>query len=196
MPAPRKSSDELSLLDELIVKAYGHPTRVHALALCTERPSSAKEIAADLDEPIQNVSYHIEQLLKWDCLELAFSRKRRAATENFYKATVPARVSAVAWKRLPKKDRLKLRVDLIAQMSQEIGCAASTGSLDTTTNHISRTVLRLDQQGLGEVTDRLAETLEEIEEIKARAAIRLGQSGETSIDTRVNIIQFESGQII
>lgn len=188
----KQTQDDLTLLDSRLVKALSHPTRAHALTVCTQRPASPKEIAAELDRGINHVSYHINELLKLECVELVATKKRRNADEHFYKATVRHYFDAESWERVPEQERLKLRIDLIRMMSAEIGDAARAATLDTADNHISRVALRLDKQGWGEIVSRLAETLEDVLAIKESAAIRLGKSDEPGIDTRVNVIHFES----
>ncbi len=184
--------DDLALIHERLIKAFNHPTRVHALTVCTQRRASPKEIAAELGQEINKVSYHINELVKLNCLELVETKKRRNADEHFYTATVSPFVDAKTWKRIPKPDRIKLRIDLIKLMSAEIEVAAGALTLDTADNHISRVALRLDRQGWEEIVSRLAETLEDVCQIKESAAIRLGESDEATIDTRVNIIHFEA----
>lgn len=184
--------DDLKLLHEQLAKAFSHPARAHALTVCTQRPASPKEIAAELGEEINKISSHMNELVKLACIELVDTKKRRNANEHFYAATIRPFVDAETWKRMPEPDRLKLRVDLIRHMSAEIEDAARAATLDRDDNHVSRVALRLDEQGWKEIVSRLAETLEDVCAIKESAAIRLGESDDTGIDTRVNIIHFET----
>lgn len=184
-------NQEPTLLDQRLIKALNHPTRAYALNVCTHRPASPKEIAAELGEDVSKVSYHFDQLMKLGCVELAKTKKRRAATEHWYRATVKHFFDAETWKRVPAKDRLKFTFDLINLMSGDIGVAARAGTLDGDDNHISRTVLRLDKRGWKEIVSRLAEALEDVLAIKERAALRLAESDEKEIEARVNIIHFE-----
>ena len=186
----KKIQADVTLLDWRLVKALSHPTRAHALTVCTHRPASPKEIAAELGRDVNHVSYHVNELVKLECVELVDTKKRRNADEHFYKATVRHYFDAEAWEKVPSEDRQKLRIDLIKMISGEVARAARAATLDNEDNHISRVAMRLDEQGWAEIVSRLAETLEDVLAIKESAAMRLGESDEAGIDTRVNIIHF------
>lgn len=185
-------TQELALLDQRLIAALSHPTRAHALNVCTQRAASPKEIAAELGEDVSGVAYHFDKLLKLGCVEEVKTKKRRAATEHWYRATVKHFFDADTWQRVPEKDRLKITLDLISLMSGDLGQAVQAGTLDGDDNHISRTVLKLDQTGWAEIVARLAETLEDVLAIKERAATRLATSDEKPVHARVSIIHFES----
>jgi hypothetical protein len=47
------------------------------------------------------VSYYVEQLVKLGCIEMVAQKKRRGATEHWYRATVKHFIDADTWKRVP-----------------------------------------------------------------------------------------------
>ncbi len=186
-----ESEVDVDLFDWRLVKALSHPTRAHALTVCTHRAASPKEIAAELDREVNHVSYHINQLLKLNCIELVETKKRRNADEHFYRATVRHYFTPAAWKTVPDHARLKLRIDLVKMVSSEAATAARAHTLDTIDNHMSRTALRVDKQGWNELAALLDETLEGVLVVKENAAMRLGESDELPVDARVSLLHFE-----
>lgn len=191
MAKRKKPSTDVDQFDGRLVKALGHPTRAHALMVCTHHPASPKEIAAELGLPINHVYYHMKELVKFECLELVETKKRRAVDEHFYKATVRHYFSPEDWQQVPKHNRRRMRIELMKTVSGEASTAARGETLDTGDNHMSRVAMQVDKQGWLEIAKRLDETLEDVLEIKSSAAIRLGKSGDGGIETRVNLLHFQ-----
>jgi DNA-binding transcriptional ArsR family regulator len=81
-------------IDPRLVRAIAHPLRLTILEFLQARIASARELAAELDESVSRISYHVEVLVECDCLELARSRPRRGFTEHFYKARSRALIGA------------------------------------------------------------------------------------------------------
>jgi predicted ArsR family transcriptional regulator len=188
---PKKSKTDVDQFDWRLVKALSHPTRAHALMVCTHRPASPKEIAAELGVNINHVYYHVKELVKLECVELVETKKRRAVDEHFYKATVRHYFSPEDWKKVPRHKRMSLRVELMKTVSGDASTAARGETLDSGGNHMSRVALQVDSQGWREISERLDEALEDVMQIKSSAAVRLGQSDERGIETRVSLLHFE-----
>lgn len=189
--AKKKTETDVDQFDERLVRALGHPTRQHALMVCTHHAASPKEIAAELGVNINHAYYHMKELVKFGCLELVETKRRRAVYEHFYKATVRHYFSPEDWKKVPEHNRLSLRIELMKTVSGEASTAARGETLDTGDNHMSRVAMQVDKQGWLEIAKRLDEALEDVMEIKANAAVRLGRAEEQGIETRVNLLHFE-----
>lgn len=187
----KKTATDVDQFDWRLVKALGHSTRAHALMVCTHRPTSPKEIAAELGLPLNHVYYHVKELVRFECLELVETKKRRAVHEHFYKATVRHYFSPEDWKKVPRHNRMSLRIELMKTVSGEASTAARGETLDTGDNHMSRVAMQVDKQGWLEIAKRLDEALEDVLEIKSSAALRLGKSEEGGIEARVNLLHFE-----
>lgn len=191
MATPKKSESDVDQFDWRLVKALSHPTRVHALMVCTHHPASPKEIAAELGVGINHAYYHLNELEKLECVELVETRKRRALDEHFYKTTVRHYFNQDDWRKVPPHSRVRMRIELIKTVSGEASTAARGETLDSGDNHMSRVALQVDRQGWKEIAQRLDEALEDVMRIKSSAAIRLGQADERGIETRVNLLHFE-----
>lgn len=180
-----------SLLDERLVIAFSHETRAHALGVFAVRPASTKEIAAELDESVSAVWYHVDKLLQLGCIELVRSEKRRGAMEHFYRATVPHYFDDEAWASLPKENRREIVVGILRLIAGDVDEAVQADALDTVDNHLSRSMLNLDREGWEESKEALDEALERLYEIRERATMRMADSGEDSIRVSASIMQFE-----
>jgi predicted transcriptional regulator len=64
--------------DRQLVKALAHPVRAEALTILNTRVASPNEIAKELDLPVGNVSYHVNELEKFGCVELVKTEQRRS----------------------------------------------------------------------------------------------------------------------
>ena len=74
MPASKETAKPIARsreeLDPRIVRALSHPIRHRVLVALNERVASPKELAAELGEPLGNVSYHTRVLAQLGCIEL------------------------------------------------------------------------------------------------------------------------------
>ncbi|MEA2459049.1 MAG: hypothetical protein QOC95_2021 [Thermoleophilaceae bacterium] len=78
--------------DTRLVKAFAHPLRVQILSTLEERVASPSDLAAELDAPLGNVSYHVRTLVDLGLVELVRRRTRRGAVEHYYQARGRAQV--------------------------------------------------------------------------------------------------------
>ena len=83
---PAKSTE--ATLDRRLIRALGHPVRVRALEVLSERVASPSELAKELREPLGNVAYHVKILEENDAIELVRTAPVRGALEHFYRAKV------------------------------------------------------------------------------------------------------------
>ena len=89
-----------------------------------EEPDSAANLARRFDMSRQRIGYHMRELEKAGCIELAGERQRRGLTERLYKARPLAYVHADPQpeRRLAERDRFSWRalVDGLAQALWEL----------------------------------------------------------------------------
>jgi predicted transcriptional regulator len=72
---------------EQLARAETHPVRIDALELLRidgGRALSPNEIAYELQLPLSNVSYHVNQLARAGFVEVVAHRDTRGATEHFF----------------------------------------------------------------------------------------------------------------
>src|SRR5215218_5342698 len=101
-----------TLLSSILAKAMAHPTRVGAMTILLGRTATPTEIAAELREPVGNVSYHLDVLQRLNCIELVAVEPARGGrvVQHFYRAVDRAFLDAEAWEELGAKERLEVTV--------------------------------------------------------------------------------------
>src|SRR5215207_2028461 len=106
--AAKPASSHADEFDSRIVRALSHPVRHRVLVALNERVASPKELAAELGEPLGNVSYHTRVLAQLGCIELVSTTQRRGALEHYYRAVMRPYFDDAAWARIPVSTRRAL----------------------------------------------------------------------------------------
>jgi DNA-binding transcriptional ArsR family regulator len=164
-------------VDQRLVRAIGHPLRLRLLTIFNERVASPSDLAAELGEPIGNVSYHTRILARLGCVELVKTKQVRGAVEHYYRAVVRPVFSDDDWAELPLSIRKSLAGAVLTEIADDMGSSAAEGGFDRDEVHLSRTPLVLDQQGWQQLNEALQEVVEQAIEIQAQSAARLHSDG-------------------
>jgi DNA-binding transcriptional ArsR family regulator len=157
-----------------LAKALSHPLRQRLLAAYMGKAASPSDVAAELEEPLGNVSYHTKRLLDDGWLKLVGTELRRGGTAHIYTATSVYEVYDSEWRRLPVHVRRALADRVAADIVLEASQAAASGALATDDVHESRVQLELDEKGWTEISALLLDTLAKVERIQADASARGG----------------------
>jgi DNA-binding transcriptional ArsR family regulator len=119
--------------------------------------------------------------------------KRRGATEHFYRATGPAIFDKDTWTDVPDSVKATYSWRTFEQLSEQVKVAIEAGTFEARTdNHLSWSLLRLDQQGWERVTAAVDTLFAFFFEEQESAKHRLASSGEKPISTTVALAAFES----
>jgi DNA-binding transcriptional ArsR family regulator len=190
-PAPRQPRGRE--IDRSLVKVMGHPVKVRALTVLSDRSASPKEIADQLDLPIGQVSYHVRGLEEMGMIELVGTRQVRGAVEHFYKAVRRPYWSDEEWAELSLEERERVSLWIKQQEMVDAALAFEAGTFDSRLDrHLSRVPLVLDEEGWKELSDLMADGLEAIFEIQARSSERIaGQGGEGGFPATASMSCFE-----
>jgi DNA-binding transcriptional ArsR family regulator len=172
-------------VDQRLVRAIGHPLRLRLLTIFNERVASPSDLAAELGEPIGNVSYHTRILARLGCVELVKTKQVRGAVEHYYRAVVRPVFSDEDWAELPKSIRKSLAGAVLAEIADDMGAAATEGGFDRDQVHLARTPLVLDQQGWQDLNELLQEVSDKALAIQADSASRLQSDGATDSEAAV-----------
>jgi len=164
------------------IKAMSHPLRAAILRILVDRTASPAEMARELDEELSNVSYHVKQLVEFECAEMVRTRPVRGALQHFYRATERHLIHTDEWE------------DLDPVMAEDIVCETQQKMLDDFVAsvranlvggdkdfHLTRTPLVLDAQGLQEALEAHEHARKELLDIASRAAARLVESDEEGL---------------
>jgi DNA-binding transcriptional ArsR family regulator len=186
-----------SLVSARLATAMSHPTRLHAMKILVERTATPKEIAVELDQPLNNVGYHIKVLKRLGCIELVGVEPAGGGrvTEHFYRATQHAVFDADMWDQLGEKEKLDVVATIMRLISEDLNDAMAAGTFyDPDDNHISRTSIAVDRTGWKEVTDILDRALADLLEVPEAVADRAANAA-VEVETfpaTTEIIQFRS----
>jgi hypothetical protein len=162
-----------------------------------ERTASPKEIAFELGEPLNNVTYHIKRLLSLECIELVEVRPARGGrvVQHFYRATRRALFDNEAWAQFGVKEKTDVTMAIMRIASEDVTVAMEEGTFDDPDDsHISRSPMVLDREGWGEVNTLLDETMERLFGIQDRVLNRRESANwdDDALHTKVHLIHFRS----
>jgi len=189
------SAQKPVLLSDRIAAAVSHPTRLHAMIVFWEREASPREIAAELGEPINNVTYHVNQLRDLGWIEPVAQRPARGGrvVEHFYKATRNTLLDDAELARLGPEERHVIDMTIMRSISKDIEQAIISGTFFAhEDNQLTRIPVDVDEQGWQETKEILDRALEELMKVKEAVLQRAASSGEETFPTKVEIIHFES----
>jgi DNA-binding transcriptional ArsR family regulator len=165
------------IADPRLVKALAHPLRVQILTTLEDRIASPSDLAAELDAPLGNVSYHVRTLADLGLVKLVKRRTRRGAVEHYYQARGRAQVSNRAWAQVPGVVKRSMVAVALEQAVDAAGAAAAAGGFDHEDSNLSRQTVTLDAEGFSELSQALSRLHEEAAGIHERATARLDKAG-------------------
>ena len=79
------------------------------MTILLQRTATPAQIAAELDESLSNVCYHVDKLEKLGCIELVGVEPAMGGrvVEHFYQAVERVYFDKNTWEQLGKKDKLE-----------------------------------------------------------------------------------------
>lgn len=193
MVTSAKSTGSGEQVDQALVKAMSHPLRMRVFTILAQREASPSEIAAELDEPLGNVAYHVQVLNKLGCLELVKTTPVRGAVEHHYRAIKRPFFNDEDWARIPPALRTSITGTNLGDIWRMVRDALKAGKFEREDSHLSRTPLMLDEEGWNEMRDLLNGILDRAFEIEAESAGRLAKSGDDPpVNSTVVLMHFEN----
>lgn len=180
---------------EVLIKALNHPVRVKALTILTEKIASPKEISAQIDAPLSNVSYHVRVLDELGLVEIVEEESVRGSVAHFYKAVDRPLIDNPDWEKLSPKVRSAFSGYVIETLMSDAAASLASGVFDQRDDrHLSRTSLLLDERAWRKISDIQAKALNQILKEQTAAAQRLGKSGAEGIRAIAGMTCFEVPQ--
>lgn len=178
-----------------LVAAMSHPTRAHAMSILIERTASPRQVADEIGERLNNVTYHINQLRKLGCVELVRTERVRGGRvlERFYRARRRLYLDEAAWRALGERAHFDLTAVALRMISQDIANSMAAGTFFAGGHaHLCRSPIVVDADGWREVTEVLERATEELFEVEARVAERTADGAAADIHAKVELMQFRS----
>ncbi|HEX3736176.1 MAG TPA: helix-turn-helix domain-containing protein [Solirubrobacterales bacterium] len=186
---------KIDLVNPQLAAALSHPTRVRVLSALVDGPASPRQLAAKIDEPLNNVTYHVKQLRDLGCIELDRTERRAGGRvlEHFYRPSRRAYFDDDAWATLDDQERLGVIRTTVRMIAEDIAIAMAGGTFFTDHDtHVTRSPMTVDEEGWREISELLERTTKELFEIDERVAGRRADGTEATIHTKVEMLQFRS----
>lgn len=174
------------------MKALNHPVRVKALTILTEKIASPKEISAQIEIPLSNVSYHVRVLDELGLVEIVEEESVRGSVAHFYKAVERPLIDNPDWEKLSPRVRSAFSGYVIETLMSDAARSLAAGTFDQREDrHLSRTSLILDEKAWRKVSAIQAKALDQILKEQVAAAQRLGKSKGAAIQAIAGMTCFE-----
>ena len=181
-------------ITKALLGAASHPVRVQAYSVVAERMASPKEVAAEIEEDLSNVSYHMRELAKLDLIEVVDTKQRRGATEHFYRSVQRPLVTEEEWGCLPIHERENWTTRAIQLVLIDIARSMSVGAFDNRVDrHLTRTPFQVDEQGWEELVQIHLDSFYRALEVQARSDERRSKSREPAFKAFSTLMLFEAG---
>ena len=181
------------ITDPRLVKALAHPIRVRALQLLEGRTLTPKQIAAELDLPLENVSYHVRTLAKFGLIKLERRRMgRRGAVEHLYRTASRPRITAKTWDQLPEFVKEAMMGAILGQVVHLASAALTHEGFSRPDSHLSRRPVVVDEEGFSEISAILTKALDDVSAAEERSAQRRKRADHDEIRAAIVAMLFES----
>jgi DNA-binding transcriptional ArsR family regulator len=170
-------ADKQRTIDQNLVKAIAHPTRVRILEALHGRTASPVEMAEEWDMSLGVITYHVNTLADVGCIEQVDARPRRGAIEHVYTAKPRSFIGHQDWRRAPLSVRAGVTSEALRTFAAKIGEAIDADTIDkredSTLNWMPVTV---DEQGWREVARILDRAGKALTKVAAASRERLGSA--------------------
>lgn len=187
-----QNSDFRVRLDPSLVSALSHPLRVHILDALAEAAASPSDLAREVGLSVNYVAYHVKELQKLGYVELVKTEPRRGTVEHYYRAKRFFMLDDSEWERLPRQIKAGLYANVFGIVIGDVKEALEADTFSSRNSHLSRTRLRVDEQGWEDLMKILEEALNHVLALQVECTERLEANGEEGISAAVSITGFEA----
>lgn len=206
-PPNRDGEEGGSALVEGSTSAMPFPLRVSKVLaddVCLEivaeanlREMSARQFHEDIGgDSVDGIRRRFKMLSEISWLSKVSEKRggrRRGAVEYFYRATRPAIFDDLARAEVPAPVKTTNSWQTFEQLSDQVREAIDAGTFEARTdNHLSWSLLRLDQQGWERAAAAVEALFAFAIEAQEDAKLRMSRSGESPITTTLALAAFES----
>lgn len=182
---------------ESLAAIVTHPLRRRIwYAMAEQRPISPRELADELNEPVNDVAYHVRVLRDMGVIELAGTRPVRGATQHFYRTTHRPYLNNDEVAELTAGEKVASATNILQLEFADAAASLEAGTLVERPEHyVFRLPANLDEEGWQEFHAIFAETAERLYEAEARSVERRAKNGESSetVSVVAHLNLFERG---
>jgi DNA-binding transcriptional ArsR family regulator len=179
-------------LDERLARALNHPLRAQLLSLLNERSASPTELTELVDAELPSVSYHVRELLKLGCVEVAAKEQVRGTIKTTYRATTRMLLDVDAWEGLSRETRNGITLAAVGETIDRARSAIEADTFDSRTDSaVINLRMDLDEAGWAEVVSIITDAYQRLEAVEAKVANRSPEPADRFRAT-VSILGYES----
>jgi DNA-binding transcriptional ArsR family regulator len=175
MISPNEDLDARRTIDQNLVRALAHPTRVRILEALQGHTASPVELTRESHGSLATLSYHFKKLEEFGTIEEIDTSRVRGSIEHFYATRPRSFIGHQDWRRVPLSVRGGVTGEALRTFVARIGAAIDAETIDaredTTLNWMPITV---DEQGWRETAEILDRAREEVTAVAAASRERLG----------------------
>jgi DNA-binding transcriptional ArsR family regulator len=186
---------KVDFVNPRLAAALAHPTRVGVMSHLVEGPASPRQLAGAIGEPLNNVTYHVNQLRNLGCIELDRTERRAGGRviERFYRNSRRAYFDAASWEALAPGERHSVTWGVVRKISEDVSEAMAGGTFFADHDpHVTRSPMMVDDAGWVELTAVLERAVRELFEVEQRVGERTAAGVPPSIPAKVEMFQFRS----
>lgn len=187
-----QSQETQAELGEELALVISSETTVKTLIYLVERTGSPKEIGDALGISTSNASHHVKKLERLRMVELIEEKEVSGTIQHIYRAVVRPIVNDEEWAKLDLEERQRYSIWIVRMILADAAMSFQAGVFDArTNNHLSRTPLVVDEQGLTEIAEIQKRALVETIQAEATSAERMVKSSEPGINVIAAMMCFE-----
>lgn len=180
-----------------IAKVFADDVCLEIIAETNLQEMSARQFHEEVGgAPVDGIRRRFKMLAEIGWLSKVSEKrggKRRGATEHFYRATAPPITGTQSWVDVPDSIRASYRWHTFEQLSDQVKEAIDAGTFEARTdNHLSWSLLRLDQQGWENVAAAVNALFAFVLDAEDEAKQRMSRTGTRPITATLALAAFES----
>jgi hypothetical protein len=168
-------------IDKQLYRLLRNPNLLEVLVVLIERRASPSEIAEILRKNLRKVIYSVEQLEEMSLIELVDTERRRGQLAHVYRAVIRPIWKSEEWAALSQDERESYSSWALQLFLRDVAIAWAGGTFQARVDsHTSRSPLRVDEQGWGDINRIQDEALAAFHKVEVESAKRRGDAGEDS----------------
>jgi hypothetical protein len=182
--------------EEKLLEVAAEPWTRQALAMMVQRPTSPREVAKEVERPVEDVRQHLDELRRTGLITLVETRGSEEAPEPFFQGPYVPFSDREEYEELdPELKRLQLQL-IIRLLNGDLDEAMAAETLDAWPDfHLCRIPLRLDRQGWEELREVYDAAFLRAMQIKEEAAKRVEHSGDEGVRGTAATLLFEMPEL-
>ena len=175
-----EASEAVDGLHDELVDTVGHRVGYAIFRVLTERPASARELAALLSAPRSTVGDQLRKLIAGGLVESAGEEVKRGTTERFYRVAPGSRwLDDDATAKLDPRQKRRTALRVAREAAADTSLALRSDRLDHRNDWcVGSSRIVVDSRGWEELAEIHRRALEEVERVRDECADRLDDEGE------------------